>query len=264
MMQDTRNAARFSGFAATYDRARPAAPLYPVQLLTRYLGRAPGTVVDLGCGTGLSTLAWRGNCAQVIGIEPSEDMRREAEKKAAATVTFRPGFGNATGLPAESADIVVCSQSFHWMEPVSTLREVARILVPGGIFAAIDCDWPPSVGWQAEQAFMQLYEKVRRLETELPTLANSFVRYEKSRHLTNIRQSGHFRYARELLFANTEPCTPQRLFALLLSQGSTQAICRQQPALLEEDIAHLQALLPTLLPPQFPAEFNYRMRMAVK
>ena len=41
-----------------------------------------------------------------------------------------------------SADIVTCSQSFHWMEPEPTLAEIARILRPGGVFAAYDYDWP--------------------------------------------------------------------------------------------------------------------------
>ena len=56
-----KNADRFTGFADTYDRARPAMPYYPVERITAYLGCRPDTVVDLGCGTGLSTLIWQGN-----------------------------------------------------------------------------------------------------------------------------------------------------------------------------------------------------------
>lgn len=33
-------------------------PTYPVKIIKRYLGRTPETVVDLGCGTGLSTLVF--------------------------------------------------------------------------------------------------------------------------------------------------------------------------------------------------------------
>ena len=34
-------------------------------------------------------------------------------------------------------------QALHWMEPAPTFGEVARLLRPGGVFAALDCDWPP-------------------------------------------------------------------------------------------------------------------------
>ncbi len=46
-----------------------------------------------------------------------------------------------------TAGIVTCAQSFHWMEPESTFIEVARILRPGGVFAAYDYDRPPTVHW---------------------------------------------------------------------------------------------------------------------
>ena len=56
-----------------------------------------------------------------------------AEKKAGETVRFLSGYGNKTGLASDFADVVLCSQSFHWMEPFSTLTEVNRILKSGGI-----------------------------------------------------------------------------------------------------------------------------------
>lgn len=86
------NADRFMGFADVYDNARPSLPVHFMELIRLYLGRDIGTVVDLGCGTGLSTAAWKGNCGKVIGIEPSSDMagRRPGE--------IRGGCGIPTGV----------------------------------------------------------------------------------------------------------------------------------------------------------------------
>jgi hypothetical protein len=49
------------------------------------------------------------------------------------------------------------------MEPASTMVEVARILRPGGGFAAYDYDLLPTVHWEAEQAFVTFMTRVRAL-----------------------------------------------------------------------------------------------------
>ena len=67
-------------------------------------------------------------------------------------MAYQPGFSFATGLPDASADVVIAVQAMHWMEPVSTLAEVARILRPGGVFASFDADWPPVAGLAASRS----------------------------------------------------------------------------------------------------------------
>ena len=152
-MEIPSNADRFSGFADLYDRVRPTPPDVLAEILWTYARTDRPTVVDLGSGTGLSS-RWASRWAgSVVGIEPSEDMRRKAEAQTdAANVEYRDGWAHATGLADESADIVLASQALHWMEPSSTLAEVARVLRPGGVFAAIDCDFPPSVGSATAEA----------------------------------------------------------------------------------------------------------------
>ena len=158
----TKNAGRFTGFADVYDQARPAMPFYPVKIIRTYLGRKPQQVIDLGCGTGLSSLVWKGQCEKLTGIEPSDDMLAVAKLKETEGISFKKGFSGATGLENASVDAVVCSQSFHWMEPESTLAEVNRILKPGGVFATVDCDWPPVCHWQAEKPTQNFSEKCLR------------------------------------------------------------------------------------------------------
>src|SRR5439155_1377999 len=103
----------------------------------------PRLVVDLGCGTGLSTRAWSGIAERVAGIEPNSAMLAVAEQ--APGVEYREAFAQETGFPNGVADVVTASQSLHWMEPAPTFAEAARILRPGGVFAAYDYDWRPAV-----------------------------------------------------------------------------------------------------------------------
>jgi ubiquinone/menaquinone biosynthesis C-methylase UbiE len=141
------NAQRFSGFAGLYDQVRPHPPETLSEILTTYCGRSSPAVVDLGSGTGLSTrwaAVWAGS---VIGVEPSTDMLATADAQKVPNTRFVAGYAHRTGLDDSRADVVLAVQSFHWMKPSDTLAEVERILRPGGVFAAIDCDWPPTVGY---------------------------------------------------------------------------------------------------------------------
>lgn len=93
----------------------------------------PGLVVDLGAGTGLSTRVWAGRADEVVGVDANPRMIERAHRMTRGpNIRFVEGFAAATGLPAGQADIVTCSQSFHWMEPEPVLVEAARMLRAGG------------------------------------------------------------------------------------------------------------------------------------
>ena len=259
------NSDHFSGFADIYENARPKVPKYPVDVICRYLGKNPQLVVDMGCGTGLSSEIWQGISNKIIGIEPNDDMRGIAEKKSNSNMSFIKGFSDSTGLDDECADAVICSQSFHWMEPESTLKEVDRILKKGGVFAAIDCDWPPAAALEAEKAYVLLYGRIKEIEAEVPEVRDSFVRYSKDKHLENIIQSGYFTYARELLFSNTESCTKERFRNIILSEGSTQTILKKCPKLIDKQLTEFNEVINSCFDIEpFDIEFCYRMRIGIK
>src|SRR2546430_9545987 len=204
------------GFAEGYDSHRPAPPRAVLDVLcVEAEVERPRLVVDLGSGTGLSTRAWAGRAEEVVGVEASPEMRERAEAVTRAeNVRFAHAFARDTGLPESAADIVTCSQSFHWMEPVSTLAEVARILRPGGVFAAYDYDWPPVVHWEVEAAFDELIRRVGRMRAQ-----GGRPRYTKEGHLDRIRASGHFRYAREIVLHSRDKGSAERIVGMALSLG---------------------------------------------
>jgi ubiquinone/menaquinone biosynthesis C-methylase UbiE len=71
---------RFTGFADVYDQVRPSPPEIIADLLLQLAQvEVAGRVVDVGCGSGLSMMMWVGKTRSIIGLEPSQDMRREAE-----------------------------------------------------------------------------------------------------------------------------------------------------------------------------------------
>ena len=264
------NVERFMGFADCYDAYRPTPPAVIVDILTQIAGvEEPRLVVDLGCGTGLSTRIWAGRAAEVVGVEPSEDMRRQAEARAAdlsipTKMRFQAGLSTETGLPDECADIVTCSQSLHWMEPEETFAESARILRPGGVFAAIDCDWPPVIDPEAEMAYLEASRRIHA-ESERHGVSDVIRRWSKDGHLQRIKQSGRFRYTREILVHGVETGDAERLVGLMLSQGSVQSLLKLGLSEDEIGVTDLREAARKALGDASSAwYFGYRVRVGVK
>ncbi|MFL0197399.1 class I SAM-dependent methyltransferase [Clostridium sp. WILCCON 0269] len=261
------NADRFRGFADVYDNARPKCPKKVPEIILKYLGNNPSLIVDLGCGTGLSTTIWSGISNKVIGIEPSADMIQIAREKVIdlKNVEFVSAFSDNTGLENCCADIITCSQSFHWMNPETTLSEVSRILKKGGVFAVYDYDWPPVCNWKAELEYYKLFHKVKEIESTHPDVKDSFKRWDKGRHLLNMRNSGNFRYVREIVFSNSEVCNAQRFIEMALSQGGLQAIMKVNIDEINSFLLSFQKrTLEILGNSEFEIDFCYRMRIGIK
>lgn len=261
---DKINSNRFLGFAQLYENNRPTIPNQACDIVLNYLEHKPNQIVDLGCGTGLSTMVWLDRCNNIIGIDPNEEMLSIAKRKS-DDVSFIKAYSDDTILPNYSTDIVICSQSFHWMNPTDTLKEVNRILKSNGVFATVDCDWPPVCNLEAELAYSQLLNKVRFIELENNDIFKTFQRWNKDKHLKNIKQSGYFRYCREIVFVNKAKCNADRFIGIALSQGGLQMILKTQPDLIENDIELFEKKIKSIYgDSEFDISFCYRMRIGVK
>jgi ubiquinone/menaquinone biosynthesis C-methylase UbiE len=105
----------------------------------------PGTdarILDLGCGSGqlAARLAQRVPHGSVLGVDPAEEMirvgRRQHRRK---NLSFEVGSSDAIPSGAGTFDVVVSTISFHhWSRPVESLREIARVLRPGGRLLILD------------------------------------------------------------------------------------------------------------------------------
>ena len=203
---------RQSSFVALYDRVRPKPPKNLIRFLTQLSGTgAPNLVVDLGSGTGLSTVAWAGHAVRVIGIESNPQMLGHA--RPAANVSYRRASADATGLRSGSADVVTCSQSFHWMTARSTIREIARIMRPRAVFAAYDYALPPLIDPPLDEAFDSVLDW-SGLTPRHP---------ENDTYLRNLERSGRFRWLRGFAMEGAEMGDARRVIDLASSLGSVAA-----------------------------------------
>ena len=220
------------GFGAVYHGARPSPPPALLNLLCR-LARVerPRLVVDVGSGTGLSTRAWADLAADVVGVEPNAEMRAAAEADTpSSNVRYVEGYSDATGLADSSADIVTYSQALHWMDPQPTFAEAARVLRPGGVLAAYDCEFPPAVDWEVDAAFEYFLLRVGKFRRERLSIPPA----EKAGHVPRMRESGLFRYVRELGVSGEDAARAERVVGLARSLGPVGRLLDE--GLTEEDI----------------------------
>jgi SAM-dependent methyltransferase len=139
-------ASSFGGAATLYERYRPGPPVQAVEWV---LPEPVGTVVDLGAGTGALTRLLVGRADEVVAVEP-DDRMRAVLAEAVPGARAEAGRGEAIPLPDGSVDAVLASSSWHWMDTVPTLEEIARVLVPGGVVSAMWSGPDPDSGLVAQ------------------------------------------------------------------------------------------------------------------
>jgi ubiquinone/menaquinone biosynthesis C-methylase UbiE len=105
-------------------------------------GAAAPVVVDVGCGTGrlLSRLRSAFPSASLIGVDAAAGMIEVASRKPELAGVHLV-VASADALPFEDAscDVVVSTISFHhWSDQAAGLRDVARVLRPGGNLVLVD------------------------------------------------------------------------------------------------------------------------------
>lgn len=110
------------------------------------LGGKPRRILDLGCGTGSTTVLLKQAFpeAEIIGLDLSPYMLFMADRKAKQAglrIQWRHGNAEHTGFPNASFDVVTASLLFHETPPTVSqgiLREAFRLLVPGGQVLILD------------------------------------------------------------------------------------------------------------------------------
>ena len=105
-------------------------------------GRAFGTLVDIGTGTGRMIELFGPRANQAIGIDRSSEMLRLARVKlesAGVRSSLRQGDMYALPLPDSAADCAIIHQVLHYAHaPADAIAEAGRVLAPGGTLLVVD------------------------------------------------------------------------------------------------------------------------------
>jgi len=140
----------FAPLGPTYDRYAALLsfgqdPRWRRFMVSRVVAAPSDTVLDVACGTGAvsAELVRRHGCS-VVGIDQSPEMLAAARRR---TRSHRVRFveGQAEQLPFEDGELAALTFTYllRYVDyPASTLRELARVVRPGGTIASLEFGLP--------------------------------------------------------------------------------------------------------------------------
>ena len=143
----------FSDLGPRYDRMGAILSFGQDARWRRFLvsrsGPSRPLVLDVATGTGLVARETvdRG-IGRVIGLDRSEPMLRSRTARAAQANVL--GRAEARPFPDASFDALTVTYLLRYVDdPGATLRELARVVRPGGVVASLEFGVPPSPVWHA-------------------------------------------------------------------------------------------------------------------
>ena len=149
----------YARLAADYDCRWSAYVAATSRATLRRLELKPGDrLLDVGCGTGvlLDAVVRTAAGVSIVGIDVTPEMLRLARRRLGCSVPLVTADVERLSFAAATFDVAVSSSSFHyWPHPAAGLKEIARVLRPGGALVITD--------WCDDYLTCRVYDLVLRL-----------------------------------------------------------------------------------------------------
>jgi SAM-dependent methyltransferase len=188
----------FTAGATAYVEGRPDYPQEIEAWLTHDLGLSSGkTALDLAAGTGKFSPRLLATGAAVVAVEPVRAMLDQLIRLY-PEIDARSGSAQNIPLDDSSVDAVVCAQAFHWFATLEALREIHRVLKPGGALGLVWNVRDDSVPWVAA-----LTRIMKPLEGDTPRF--------HSQKWRNVFPAEGFSPLRERLFSHRHTGSPEKV-----------------------------------------------------
>lgn len=152
-MESTAIRSLFNELSPDYDRLNRLFSLgmdvgWRKELVAAVVRQNPSKILDLACGSGDVTVLLREALpkAQVVGLDFSRGLLRRAQARGLAQLTEADGLR----LPFADRSLAGVTIAFglrNFSNRLAGLKEIARVLQPGGVFGLLEFS-PPPLPWK--------------------------------------------------------------------------------------------------------------------
>jgi ubiquinone/menaquinone biosynthesis C-methylase UbiE len=156
-------------------------------------------LLDVGCGPGSITrgLAERLAPGEVVGVDLSRDTlesaRRDAAARGLSNLRYEESSVYALPFPEASFDVVYAHQVLqHLRERETALREMLRVVRPGGLVGVRDVDWGTVAYWPQDpwiDRFIEVHLKAWYANGGEPLMGRQFHALFNAVGLSDVRVS---------------------------------------------------------------------------
>jgi SAM-dependent methyltransferase len=224
----------FGRAAEHYERGRP---VWPVDAVDAVGLPREAHVLDLAAGTGKLTRVLVRRFDRVTAVEPDDAMRALNRWG-----DVRPGSADAMPLADGEVDAVFVADAFHWFAEAPAVREIVRVLRPGGTLVLLwnsgRGGWrPPLPGVDA------VWERLKATDEPHPLVRGEW------RSALEVPELGR---VAETTVESTYRADRERVVAYLLSQS---VVAMRPPDEVEAIAAELAAAVP---------EGDYRLPLRIE
>jgi ubiquinone/menaquinone biosynthesis C-methylase UbiE len=219
--------------AARYERVRPFYHREVVAQIARLAGvQRFRAALDVGCGTGKSSVALAEIAEHVTAIDSSAEMLSQAP--ACENITYRVGSAEQLQFADGSFDLITVGAALHWFDAARFYSECRRVLVPGGQLAIYNDHFTAHMRGNDEfkrwvrRRFLKRYRRPAKRMTDFDE---------------DIAAQHEFRVVNKDAFEHLVPFSREEFAAYLLTHTNTLSVIEAGRETTEEAMEWLNAEL---------------------